>query len=72
MIDNKACIVVDNKITLKILEFILNSIEKVKHGFYFPQYICFLDRVRQNPNLTALTFKIQVCSGILKTKADQR
>ena len=39
--------------------------------FYFPQYICFLDLVRQKPNLTAFTFKIQVCSGILKTKIDQ-
>ena len=71
MIDNKACIVVDNKITLKILEFILNSIEKVKHGFLLSSIYMFSRWVRQKPNLTAFTFKIQVFSGILKTKIDQ-
>ena len=52
--------VMDHKLTLKILEFILNSIEKAKTVFYFPQGVCFLNRTVQNPNLTAFTSKIQV------------
>ena len=50
----------DHEITLKIMEFVLNSIEKVKDAFYFPQCVYFLNRTRQNPNLTAFTSKIQV------------
>ena len=49
-----------HEITLKILEFVLNSIEKVKPGFYFPQCVCFLNRTGQNSDLTAFTSKIQV------------
>ena len=50
---------IDHEITLKILEFVLNSIEKVKPGFYFPQCVCFLNQTGQNSDLTAFTSKIQ-------------
>ena len=48
--------------TLKILEFILNLIEKVKPGFLLSSTCMFpeLNRTGQNPNLTAFTAKIQV------------
>ena len=51
---------VDHEITLKILEFILSSIEKVKPGFYIPYCLCFLNQTGQNANLTAFTSKILV------------
>ena len=50
----------DHEITLKILEFMFNSKEKVKAGFYFAQCVHFLNRTRPNPNLTAFTSKIQI------------
>ena len=34
----------DHETTLEISEFVLNSIEKVKPGFYFPQCVYFLNR----------------------------
>ena len=49
---------IDHEISLKILEFILNLIEKVKPVFCFPQYVYFLIRTRQIPNLTAFTSKM--------------
>ena len=52
---------IDHEINLKILEFIINSIEKVKSDFfYLSQYVCFLNKAGQNPNLTACATKIQV------------
>ena len=51
---------VDHEITLKILEFILSSIEKVKPGFCIPYCLCFLNQTGQNANLTAFTSKILV------------
>ena len=50
---------VDHEITLKILEFALNSIEKVRPSFFL-QYVYFLNWTGQNPNLTTFTSKIQV------------
>ena len=63
-------LLIDHEITLKILEFILNSIEKVKPVvfFYFPQYVCFLNWTEQNPNLTAFTSKILVFCRPEQTK----
>ena len=51
-------VVLDHVITLKIFDFILNSKEKLKPGFYFPQCVCFLNRTGPNPNLTAFISKI--------------
>ena len=47
------------KITLKILEFVLNSTEKVKPGFLL-SLMCVFSQSGQNPNLTAFTSKILV------------
>ena len=58
----------DHEIALKILEFILNSIEKVKPAFCCPQWVCFLNLTGQNPNLTAFSSKIQVFCRPEQTK----
>ena len=52
--------IIDHEITLKMLEFIFHSIDKVKSVFYLPQRVFFLNWTGQNPNLTAFTSKIQV------------
>ena len=54
------CATLDHEITLKILEFILNLIEKVNLASYFLQCVYFLNQTGQNPNLTAFTSKIQI------------
>ena len=49
-----------DEITLKTLEFILNSIEKVKPGFLHSSMCMYPESKGQNPYLTVLTSKIQV------------
>ena len=56
--EEKLAVTGDHEIPLKILEFILNSIQKFKSGFLLSS-ICFLNRMGQNPNLAAFTSKIK-------------
>ena len=49
----------DHEITLKILEFIINLIEKVKPGFLLSSMCMFPKSNRKNPNLTGLTPKFR-------------
>ena len=56
--EEKLAVTGDHEIPLKILEFILNLIQKFKSGFLLSS-ICFLNRTGQNPNLAAFTSKIK-------------
>ena len=51
-------ITIDHEITLKILEFILNSIKEIKPGFLFSSMCMFSES--NGKNLIAFTYKIQV------------
>ena len=57
---------IDHEITLKILEFILNLVEKVKR-FYFTQCVCFQNRAGKNPDRHS--FHLQN-PGVLQTRMD--
>ena len=59
----------DHEISLEILEFILNLIEKVKHGFLLSSMCMFLES--NQTNSSSHSFYLQN-SGILRTRIDQR
>ena len=63
-------LLIDHEITLKILEFILNSIEKVKPVFFLLSSICMFSELNGTKSLSH-SFHFQN-SGILQTRTDQK